>query len=121
MGRATRTKIPVGTELLQPKLVTEVYQQLKARHQQQIHYYNQGTKPLTTLKPQEVVRLRQGKTWTPAIVAAKAETSQSYSVTTATGQQYRRNHEDLWQTGEPPPTLSVPEDNRNIRLTSHVT
>ena len=30
---------------------------------------------------------------------------------TATGQQYRRNRKDLLQTGEPPPTLSVPEDN----------
>ena len=76
-----------------------------------MHYYNQGTKPLTTLKPQEVVCLRQGKTWTPAIVASKAERARSYSVTTTTGQQYHRNHEDLLQTGEPPPTLSVPEDN----------
>ena len=33
MSRATRTKIPVATELLQPKLVTEVYQQLKACQQ----------------------------------------------------------------------------------------
>ena len=39
MSRATRTKIPVGTELLQPKLVTEVYQQLKACQQRQVHYY----------------------------------------------------------------------------------
>ena len=121
MSRATRTTIPGGTELLQPKLVTEVCQQLKARQQWQVHYYNQGTKPLTTLKPQEVVCLRQGKTWTPAIVASKAERARSYSVTTTTGQQYHRNHEDLLQIGEPPPTLSVPEDNRNIRLTSHVT
>ena len=67
MSRVTRTKIPVTTELLQPKPVTEVYQQLKACQQLQVHYYNQGTKPLTTLELQEVVRLRQGKTWTPAI------------------------------------------------------
>ncbi|KAK2558929.1 hypothetical protein P5673_018547 [Acropora cervicornis] len=110
MSRATRTKIPVATELLQPKLFTEVYQQLKARQQRQVHYYNQGTKPLTSLEPQEVVRLRQGKTWTPAIVDAKAETPRFYLVTTLTGQQYRRNRKDLLQTGEPPPTLSVPED-----------
>ena len=88
MSRSTRTKIPVPTECLQPKLVTEIYQQLKACQQQQVHYYNQGTKPLTPLEPQEVVRLRRGKTWTPAIVDAKAETPQSYLVTTTTGQQY---------------------------------
>ena len=87
MSRATRTKIPVATELLQPQLVMEV-----------------------RVEPLEVVRLRQGKTWTPAIVDAKAETLRSYLVTTATGQQYRRNHKDLLQTGEPPPTLSVRED-----------
>lgn len=111
MSHATRTKIPVATELLQPKLDTEVYQQLKACQQRQVHYYNQGTKPLTTLEPQEVVHLRQGKTWTTAIVDAKAETPRPYLVTTVTGQQYHRNCKDLLQTGEPPPTLSVPEDN----------
>ena len=63
------------------------------------------------MEQQEVVRLRQGKTSTPAIVDAKAETPRSYLVKTATGQQYRRNRKDLLQTGEPPPTLSVPEDN----------
>ena len=110
MSRATRTKIPVATELVQPKLVTEVYRQLKACQQRQIQYYNQGPKPLTFLEPQEVVRLRQGKNWTPTIVDAKAETPRSYLVTTATGQQYRRSRNDLLQTGEPPPTLSVPED-----------
>ena len=88
MSRVTKTKIPVITELLQPKLVTEVYQQLKACQQRQVHHYNQGTKPLTTLELQEDVRLRQGKTWTPAIVDAKAETPRPYLVTTATGQQY---------------------------------
>lgn len=111
MSHATRTKIPVATELLQPKLVTAVYQQLKARQQRQVHYYNQGTKPLTTLEQQEVVRLRQGKTWTPAIGDAKAETPRSYLDTTTTGQQYRQNRKDLLHTGEPPPTLSVPENN----------
>ena len=41
----------------------------------------------------------------------KAEKPRPYFVTTATGQQYHRNRKDLLQTGEPPPTLSVPEDN----------
>ena len=113
MSRATRTKIPVATELLQPNLVTEVYQQLKAHQQRQVHYYNQGTKPLKTLETQEVVGLQQGKSWTPAIVDVKAETTRSYLVTTATGQQYHQNRKDLLQTGEPPPTLSVPEDNHH--------
>lgn len=62
------------------------------------------------MEPQEVVHLRQGKTWIPAIVGAKAETLRPYLVTTATGQQYHQNHKDLLQTGEPPPTLSVPEE-----------
>ncbi|KAK2565737.1 hypothetical protein P5673_010915 [Acropora cervicornis] len=39
------------------------------------------------------------------------KTRSPFSVTTATGQHYRRNRKDLLQTGEPPPTLSVPEDN----------
>ena len=63
------------------------------------------------MEPQEVVRLRQGKTWTPAIVDAKVETPRSYLVTTATGQQFGGNCKDPLQTGEPPPMISVPEDN----------
>ena len=110
MSRATRTKNPVSQELLEPKLTTKVKQQLEACQQNQAHYYNQGAKPLTALKPQEVVRLRQGTTWIPALVNEKAETPRSYLVTTATGQQYRWNRKDLLQTGESPPVVSVPED-----------
>lgn len=111
MSRTTRTKIPVTQELLKPKIATEVKQQLLACQHQQVHYYNQGAKPLTDLKPQEAVRLRQGKTWVPAVVNEKAETPRSYLVTTTTGQQYRRNRKDLLQTGENPPVISVPQDN----------
>ena len=111
MSRTTRTKIPVTQELLKPKIATEVKQQLLACQHQQVHYYNQGAKPLTDLKPQAAVRLRQGKTWVPAVVNEKAETPRSYLVTTTTGQQYRRNRKDLLQTGENPPVISVPQDN----------
>ena len=111
MSRTTRTKIPVAQELLKPQLATGVKQQLVTCQQQQARYYNQGAKPLTALKPQEAVRLRQGKTWVPALVDAKAETPRSYLVTTASGQQYRRNRKDLLQTTETPPVISVPEDN----------
>ena len=95
MSRASRTKIPVSQELLEPKLATKVKQQLEACQQNQAHYYNQGAKPLTAVKPQEVVRLRQGTTWIPALVNEKAETPRSYLVTTATGQQYRRDRKDF--------------------------
>ena len=110
MSRTTRTKIPVAQELLRPQVATGVQQQLEACQQHQAHYYNRGTKPLTALKPQEAVRLRQGNTWVPALVSEKAETPRSYFVTTATGQQYRRNRKDLLQTGESPPAISVPHD-----------
>ena len=121
MSRTTKTKIPVAQELLEPQLATEVKQQLEACQQHQAHYYNQGAKPLTALEPHAVVRLRQGKTWTPAIVDAKAETPRSYLVTTETGQQYRRNRKDLLLTGEPPPIISVPEDHTTaITQTSQI-
>ena len=110
MSRATRTKIPVSQELLEPQLATKVKQQLEACQQSQAHYYNQGAKPITALKPQEVVRLRQGTTWILALVNEKAETPRSYLVTTATGQQYRRNRKDLLKTGKSTPVKSVPED-----------
>lgn len=111
MGCATRTKIPVAQELLKPKVATEVKYQLQACQQQQVYYYNQGARPLIPLKSQEVVHLRQGKTWMPAIVNEKAATLRSYVVTTTTGQQYCRNRKDLLQTGEFPPVISPPLDN----------
>ena len=121
MSHTTKTKIPVAQELLEPQLATEVKQQLEACQQHQAHYYNQGAKPLTALEPHAVVRLRQGKTWTPAIVDAKAETPRSYLVTTETGQQYRRNRKDLVLTGEPPPIISVPEEHTTaITQTSQI-
>lgn len=85
MSRTTRTKISVAPELLKPKIATKVKQQLKACQKQQVHYYNQGAKPLTDLKPQEAVHICRGKTWVPAVVNEKAETPRSYLVTTTTG------------------------------------
>ena len=117
MSRATRTKIPVAQELLKPKVATEVKHQLQACQQQQAYYYNQGGKALDTSEitgscpfaPRKNLR-------TPAIVHEKAATPRSYVVTTATGQQYRRNRKDLLQTGELPPVISPPLDH-DINLT----
>ena len=49
----------------------------------------------------------------------KAETSRSHLVTTATGQQYRQNRKDLLQTGEPPSTQSLSEDNHHHTTGTH--
>ena len=53
MSRTARTKIPATRELLQTSVPINVRQQLKARQNQQVLYYNKGTRPLQPLEPNE--------------------------------------------------------------------
>ena len=62
MSRATRTKIPIAKELLQPRVATNVHQQLKHCQEQQKQHYDKGAKPLKPLKQNEGAHLLQGKT-----------------------------------------------------------
>lgn len=110
MSRTARTKIPATRKLLQPREPTNVRQQLEARQNQQALYYSKGARPLQPLQPNESVRLRQGKAWVPAIIADTANTPRSYIVTTANGQDYRRNRRDLLRTNEPPHSIPGPSE-----------
>lgn len=110
LSRTARTKIPATRELLQPRVPTNVRQQLEARQNQQALYYNKGARPLQPLEPNESVHLRQGKAWVPAVVTDTANTSRSYLVTTANGQDYRRNRCNLLKTHKPPHSILGPSE-----------
>ena len=102
MSRTARTKIPTCPILMKPRVATGVIRQLQRNQDKQKHYYDKGSKALQPLKPQDQVRIRQGKRWIPATVTATASTPRSYIVRTQDGQTYRRNRRHLLKTDELP-------------------
>ena len=58
---------------------------------QRIHkkYYDQGSRPLNELKPNDPVDMQAGNHWIPATVIQKANTPQSYIIKTTEGHSYR--------------------------------
>ena len=58
---------------------------------QRIHkkYYDQGSRPLSELKPNDPVDMQAGNRWIPATVIQKANTPQSYIIKTTEGHSYR--------------------------------
>ena len=54
--------------LLQPEVVVGAKHQLEDRQQKQERYYNRGRKDLTEVHPGSGIRIRQGRTWEPAVV-----------------------------------------------------
>ena len=72
-------------------------------------YFDRGTKKLSKLDRGDSVRIKSGRTWTPATVTAVHASPRSYMVTTASGRVYRRNRKWLHKSSEPPP-LTLMED-----------
>ena len=110
MSRIARTKIPTCPKLLKPAIATDASRQLQRNKDTQKHYYNKGSRTLPPLKPQDHVRVRQGKQWTPAVVTAYASTPRSYIVRTQDGQTYRRNRRDLLKPKQPRETADQTQD-----------
>ena len=107
MSRIARTKIPTCPKLLKPRIAIDASRQLRRNKDKQKHYYDKGSR---TLPPQDRVRVRQGKQWTPAIITAYASTPRSYIVRTQDGQTYRRNRRDLLKPKQPRETTDQTQD-----------
>ena len=58
-------------------------------------HYDQGTRRLSTLRPNEDIRIQVQGIWVPGIVVCQAESSQSYRVNGPSGHEYRRNCKHL--------------------------
>lgn len=97
MGRRTKTLLPTSITLLKPKTVgtKTVTNDIKKRQQQQKHYYDRQTKPLSSLCIGEDVLVQSGSGWTPAVVTGVAEAPRSYMVTTQEGRTYIRNRKHI--------------------------
>ena len=90
-GRAFKSTLPGK---IQPsKNQEEVRNWLKARQDNQCHYYNRNTKELPELHRDQAIYEQDPvrKTWNPARVIDQGETPRSYLIKTGTGAQLRRN------------------------------
>ena len=110
MSRKLRAKLPMAKHLLKPKSqpLNEVNQRLKARQLRQKAAYDRGTKRLSSLQPNDSVRIRNGSEWSPAVVVEQHKSPRSYIVVTPNGTQLRRNRYHLMPTKEPPITITPP-------------
>jgi transposase InsO family protein len=110
MSRKLRAKLPIPKHLLKPKSqpVNDVRQRLRVHQLRQKAAYDQGTKQLSSLQPKELVRIRQGGVWNPAVVVEQHKSPRSYIVATSNGTQLRRNRHHLMPTNEPPMIITPP-------------
>jgi hypothetical protein len=98
MGRRTRTRLPSNKALLVPKFDTaKIKPALQERQQKQKLYYDRNAKPLEPLKQGDNVKMRDEdkKVWLPATVTRVNEEPRSYTITSESGGEYRRNRRDL--------------------------
>ena len=116
MGRRLRTKIPVATSQLQPKVVDPclVRKKQKERKAHQKQYYDKGSRQLPDLKEGERARVQIPGKWKPVVVMDKAITPRSYIVKTEEGRLLRRNRKHLMKLheqspeSEPEPDIPIP-------------
>ncbi|XP_021374484.1 uncharacterized protein K02A2.6-like [Mizuhopecten yessoensis] len=89
-GRRTRTLLPTSTNLLVPKVMTKVTENLKLKRQEQKFYYDRGSHELPPLDLGENVRIRQRNNWQPGRVVGFDQNPRSVMVQSK-GKTYRRN------------------------------
>ena len=100
MSRRLRLSLPMTDAMLQPSISEEVKRKLEQRQQRQKRFYDRGTKPLSSLQPNEVVRYQTGKMWKPAIVINKHPNPRSYNIQTPQGTVLRRNRRHALETDQ---------------------
>ena len=104
MSRTLRTKIPTAMKVLIPNVVNPREELIQRQEKQKEQYDKiQRAKDLPPLDPGDVVRVRKGNVWEPAIVTQDNEHPRSY-VVNRDGREIRRNRSDLLRTNEDPPS-----------------
>ena len=106
MSRRLRSSLPMTGTMLKPGVLEGTRAKLYHQQQKQKKIYDKGARPLSDLKPGDVVRYQKGHMWKPAVVIGKHSNPRSYDIRTDTGGTLRRNRRHLRKTCEPPPTAA---------------
>ena len=112
MGRVLRSQIPqvAMNTGVSYKVVEERRERLyKAREK----YYNRGTKELSRLAKNTVVRLKD-KTWDKRGVVLEEVAPRSYCVRTEDGAMYRRNRQELMPVREEMQEVEIEDEETNV-------
>ncbi|KAI5720179.1 hypothetical protein M8J77_003057 [Diaphorina citri] len=90
MNRKLKTKLPVNSEILQPKMNENVEDKWERKVNNQKEQYDQHAKPLPELSVGENVFMKLNDVWVPGKIVAIHENPRSYIVH-SNGRNYRRN------------------------------
>ena len=91
LSRKLRDNLSTTESLLKPTVAEPAYGRLRERQGKAKAYFDRGTKKLSKLDRADTVRVKFGRTWTPATVTAVHTSPRSCLVTTASCRVYRRN------------------------------
>jgi hypothetical protein len=108
-SRRLRTKLPSSSASLQPEVMPR-HKALLDRQAKQKQYFDTNTRPLSTLRPGDVVRVRHDEEWRRGRVVLTHDTPRSYIVETEDGSTLRRNRRHLVKSREDPPLCVPPLD-----------
>lgn len=92
LGRKTRTKLPISTNLLKSSQSEKVAEELKHIQNKYKVTYDRSARERTPFKPGQSVMLQErDKTWTPAQILNRHSCPRSYMLLNSKGKVYRRN------------------------------
>ena len=99
-SRRTRSTLPTSEATLKPRIVNNVSENLRRIGSQKKQYYDKTAKPLTSLKPQDTVRIETEKGFTKiGRILQRAERPRGFIVESE-GATYERNRKHLLRVDE---------------------
>lgn len=100
-GRSIQDNLP--RRMQRSRNNEDVADRLEYRQEQQRHYHDRSCKPLSNLVPGQPIRIQDpvSSHWKPATIKEKLDIPRSYTVTTSSGSELRRNRKHIM---EAPPT-----------------
>lgn len=96
-SRMTKTKMPVSSELLIPKLCEDVVTKLQGKRNANKKYFDKSARDLRPLDSENDVTIFNhiNKTWEPGKIISSHDAPRSYNVRDSNGNVVRRNRVDL--------------------------
>ena len=110
MSWRLRSALPMTVTMLQPHVSADIKEKLTCRQATQKKHYDNTSKNLPTLQPNDVVRYQGKQSWEPAVVLSHHPAPRSYNIKTPDGTLLRRNRRHLKRVNETPPAVTTTFD-----------